>query len=177
MKRKLATRSNASLGYVGTPLIWQNHRWALSPLNASELTPNIQSEAKRLQDVDGLERVDFLVHNGLAAWWADRLTGELALYNMPNDVSETLVAARRTAGVIYMMQSAALSQITTVLESENIIYAVLKGVATREETYPLPALRSACDIDSVNGAGGCRPFRSSIAWAMPFAGRSSWRRP
>ncbi len=35
--------------------------------------------------------------------------------------------------------------------------------------------RVACGIDSVNGPGGCRRFRSLTAWATPFAGPSSLR--
>ena len=123
------------------------HQHALPLFSASGLNLNVHSAVQWLQGVDGPKRVDFLMHHGLAAWWADRLTYQSAVGNIPDDVNQTLVAARRTATVHYLMQSAALSQITAALERENVIYAVLKGVATREEAYERPALRTADDID------------------------------
>ena len=84
------------------------HRHALLLFYAGAPNCNVHSSVQWLQGVDGPKRVDFLNHHGLAAWWAERLADESALHNIPNDVSETLVAARRTASVLYLMQSAAL---------------------------------------------------------------------
>ena len=147
LKNQIAAHSNVAFPNVRSPLVWQMHRHALSLFNAGAPNSNVQSSVQWLQGVDGPERADFLIHHGLAAWWADRLADQSALDNISNDVSETLVAARRTASVFYMMQSAALSQITSALDRENVIYAVLKGAATREEAYPSPPLRTAGDID------------------------------
>ena len=147
LNEQVAAHSSASFPAVRPPVVWQMHWHALSLFTAGALDSNIQSSVQWLQGFDGPVRVDFLIHHGLAAWWADRLDSQSALHIIPNDVSKTLVAARRTASVIYMMQLAALSQITAAFDRENVTYVVLKGAATREETYVLPALRTAGDID------------------------------
>ena len=147
MNEQIAADSNASFPNVYSTVVWEMHRHALSLLNASWLKSDIQASVQWLQGVEGPERVDFLIHHGLAAWWADRLENQEALNSLPNHVTEALVAAWRTASVMYMMQSAALSQITAAFDRENVIYVVLKGAATREEAYASPALRTAGDID------------------------------
>ena len=147
LKKQISAHTNTSFPDVRSPVVWEMHRRALSRLDAGLLTADLQPSVQWLQGVDGPERVDFLVHHGLAAWWADRLDHQSALDNVPNEVSDALVAARRTAGALYLMQSAAISQVAAALERENVIYAVLKGAATREEAYPVPALRTAGDID------------------------------
>lgn len=130
-----------------TPHVWELHRRALSLFHAHPLGSHRQSTLQWLRDADSAARLDFLVHHGLAAWWADRLTVRSALNEIPDEVSDALVAARRSAGALYLVQSAALSQLAAALERENVGYAVLKGVATREEAYPSPAIRTAGDID------------------------------
>lgn len=139
--------ATASSVYVNSPSVWEMHSHTLSLHNASPLKSDIQSSVQWLKGVEGRERVDFLIHHGLAAWWADRLESQAALNKLPNDVRDALVVARRTASVLYMIQSAALSQITAAFDRANVSYAVLKGAATREEAYALPALRTAGDID------------------------------
>jgi Uncharacterised nucleotidyltransferase len=147
LNKKIAAQSYTSHPDVCVPLVWEMHRCALSWFDTGLLAADVQHAVRWLQGVDGPERFDFLVHHGLAALWADRLADQSALDNVTNHMSDALVAARRTASAIYLMQSAALSQITAELERENVIYAVLKGVATREEAYAMPALRTAGDID------------------------------
>ena len=172
LKKQITVRPNASFPNVRSPLFWQMHRHALSLLDASAPNSSVKSSVQWLQGVDGPERADFLIHHGLAAWWADCLADQSALHNIPNDVSETLVAARRTASVIYMMQSAALSQITNALDRENVIYVVLKGAATREEAYDSPPLRTAGDIDLLIGRSALAAATECIT-ELGFVAQSS----
>ena len=137
----------ASVPVKRTPHVWDLHRRALSLFHARPLGSDRQSTLQWLRGADSAARLDFLVHHGLAAWWADRLTVGSAVNDIPDGVSDALVAARRSAGALYLVQSAALSQITAALDRENVGYAVLKGVATREEAYPSPPIRTAGDID------------------------------
>ena len=143
----MSADSTSSFASVRSPLAWGMHRCAMARLDKGLPAPNLQQSVRWLQGADGSAHLDFLVDHGLAAWWADSLAQQSALGELPEAVRVGLIAARRTAGALYLMQSAALSQITAVLERENVIYAVLKGAATREEAYVVPALRTAGDID------------------------------
>ena len=147
LNEHIAADSNASSPNARSPLVWEMHSRALSLCDARPRQADIQLSVEWLNGVEGPERVDFLIHHGLAAWWADRLEAQAALNNLPIDARDALVAARRTASVIYMMQSAALAQITAAFDRESVTYVVLKGVATREDAYASPALRTAGDID------------------------------
>ncbi len=147
LNEHIPSDSKVTFPNMHSPSIWEMHSHTLSLHNASPLKSDIQSSAQWLKGVEGRERVDFLIHHGLAAWWADRLESQAALNKLPIDVRDALVAARRSASVIYMMHSAALAQITAAFDRENVTYAVLKGAAIREEAYALPALRTAGDID------------------------------
>lgn len=145
--QQIAADSTSSFASVRSPLAWEMHRCALARLDKGLPAANLQQSVRWLQGSDGSAHLDFLVHHGLAAWWADSLAQQSALGEIPEARRVGLIAARRTAGALYMMQSAALLQITAELERENVIYAVLKGAATREEAYVVPALRTAGDID------------------------------
>lgn len=143
----------ASVPVKRTPHVWELHRRALSLFHAHPLGSDRQSTLQWLRGAESAARLDFLVHHGLAAWWADRLTVGSAVNDIPDGVSDALVLARRSAGALYLVQSAALSQLAAALERENVGYAVLKGVATREEAYPSPAIRTAGDIDLLVSPG------------------------
>lgn len=147
VNEKIAAQPHAALPKVRSSIAWRMHRRALSLFHAKPVTADFQSSVQWLNGGEGCERVDFLIQHGLAALWADRVEAQGGLDNVANHVSEALVAARRTASVVYMMQAAALSEITAAFHREIVIYAVLKGAATREEAYASPALRTAGDID------------------------------
>ena len=53
----------------------------------------------------------------------------------------------RAARVFSMLQGRAVNQLGDALDAQTIPFAVLKGVAIRDEIYALPHVRTASDID------------------------------
>lgn len=139
--------SAVSVSATPSETCWELHRCALSPWHASLPGCDLKSQLRWIDGVDQVKNIDFLQRHGLAGWWADNIALRAAQGTISESTASALATARRTAVAHYLIQSAALSEISTALELRGVVYAVLKGVATREEAYATPALRTAGDID------------------------------
>lgn len=164
--------STASLRAAPSARNWEKHRCALSPLDASAPSFDLQSTVRWIDGVDGAHNIDFLQRHGLAAWWADKLALLSARGAISDAASGALAAARRTAVARYLIELTALSEITVALEREAVVYAILKGVATREEAYATPALRTAGDIDLLVDMGSIAAAAKCIC-KLGFVAHSS----
>ena len=107
----------------------------------------LQRALEWLGPPDGEQNVDFLVWHGLAGWWLAQLTTEGLASQIPASAHKKLTIDRRAALAMYLMQTHAISELSAAFEKKNIVCAVFKGAAVREEAYATPALRSACDVD------------------------------
>ena len=100
-----------------------------------------------LQLPESDQHVDFLVWHGLAGWWLAQLTIAGLASQIPESAYEKMTTDRRTASVMYLMQTHAISEVSAAFEKQHIFCAFFKGAAVREEAYAIPSLRSACDVD------------------------------
>lgn len=96
-------------------------------------------------DING--KLDFLEWHGLSSMCDDQVRRAGALDRLPEVIGSRLLASRRSATAQYLAQCGTWSQVAAALDQRKIEYVILKGVATREEVYSDPALRSAGDID------------------------------
>ena len=122
------------------------HKAALLPLldcSGDQLAPNIL--ATILAVGEGVF-TDFVVDQGLASLWHERLAGVVEA-PFSSTFHQRLKTERFNAAAVYLLQKNALATIRSVLDEQGIAHVVFKGAHFRESIYPQPAVRVASDID------------------------------
>lgn len=126
---------------------WERHQRALALAVADVRVPAFARSVEWFGTGDFEHNLAFIDWHGLSSLCEDQLRRAGALGRIPETVSQRLLASCRNATARYLAQSSALSRVAAALDGNEIEYVVLKGVATREEAYADPALRSTGDID------------------------------
>jgi len=96
---------------------------------------------------DAAAFAEFLVDNGLASYWHDRVIAEKAAGTIAAEFLNALRYERFTDASLYLCQKSALQELDNLFNSEGITYAAMKGAHVRELVFGDPALRPVEDID------------------------------
>lgn len=126
---------------------WGRHRQALTLVSDDVGGAAFSRAVEWLCAGDVLRNFEFIEWHGLASLCEEQLSRTRALSQIPQTLAHQLLAARRNATAHYLAQSGVWAEVNAALDQNNVEYVILKGVATREEIYPDPAVRSAGDID------------------------------
>ncbi len=93
------------------------------------------------------EFIHYLIAQGLAGHWYHLLCGSTKAQEECPEVFSLLDRYMSAQQAIYYNQTSVLGKLNNLLESNNVEYAVIKGVHIREVLYSPPWLRSCEDID------------------------------
>ena len=119
---------------------WLSHRFALAVL------ADPGREEANGSDLAGPIDADWLIAQGLGAMWCERL-GESAASFLSEKDQARLRDADRGARALFMAQTAAVRELDAAFCAEGIEYALMKGVAWRDDIYARPHVRIASDVD------------------------------
>ena len=123
------------------------HRLALAPFKASADTKAIESCIDAVAIVGEETFTAFLQSQALGPLWLKAIKERDLTDSLPMTLLETLKRQTQSAVCGYMLQEAAMQKAHQAFETAGIRYALIKGAAIREQVFPDPALRPACDID------------------------------
>ena len=129
---------------------WATHRMALAFAAKGDLELGSGAWGVRgfpLAGPDAGQFLDFLVWHGLAGVWLRACERQGLMTQMAPGMAEQLVNVDRAARVLHMAQGHAIRQLGAALDAQTIPFAVLKGVAIRDEIYATPHVRPATDVD------------------------------
>src|SRR5690606_16952610 len=121
------------------------HRLALRPFTAVDRARWEGELARLLADRGEGPFIDFIVQQGLAPLWHGLFPKGTGPFSAKG--AATLRAEAIRAAQIYLLQKAALGEITGILDGQGIEHLSFKGAHLREILYPEPHTRTACDID------------------------------
>ncbi|MEA3298609.1 MAG: nucleotidyltransferase family protein [Pseudomonadota bacterium] len=121
------------------------HRLALRPFTAVDRARWEGELARLLADRGEGPFIDFIVQQGLAPLWHGLFPKGTGPFSAKG--AATLRAEAIRAAQIYLLQKAALGEITGILDGQGIEHLIFKGAHLREILYPEPHTRTACDID------------------------------
>lgn len=96
---------------------------------------------------DAGEFLDFLAWHGLTSLWLQACERLGLMEEMAPGIAGQLVNVDRAARVLSMAQGHAVRQLGAALDAQAIPFAVLKGVAIRDEIYAMAHQRPATDVD------------------------------
>jgi hypothetical protein len=127
--------------------VFFRHRLALSVVATDLAGEDLSQVLREVAALDATSFAEFLVKNGLASYWHDRVVGEDAAREAAPGFVDALRRERLAEAAFCLPQLSALRELDRLFNSENITYAAMKGAHIRELIYTDPALRPASDID------------------------------
>ena len=126
---------------------YRYHRLALSPLFAKDVYDAILSVRDTLNKGEQDSFLEFILTKRLGPLWYDLLQKSNTLSLLPQPFTQKLRNITLHTASKYLFQKAALEEIDTLFNANEISYIAFKGAHTREILYDTPALRYSCDID------------------------------
>lgn len=129
---------------------WATHRAALALAVAVDQDLGAGTRGPTgfpLAGPDAGEFLDFLAWHGLTSLCLKACERQGLMEEMAPEIAGQLVNFDRAARVLSMAQGHAVRQLGAALDTQAIPFAVLKGVAIRDELYGAPHLRPATDVD------------------------------
>jgi hypothetical protein len=124
---------------------FRRHRLALSV--AAPDGADLSRVLREVTASDASSFADFLFKQGLASYWHNCVVTQDAGGETTHGFINALKRERFAEAASYLRQKSALRELDSLFDSENIIYAAMKGAHVREVVYVDPALRPANDID------------------------------
>ena len=123
------------------------HKLALAPFLESEQPVYFHYLLAEAEKEDSNDFLQFLIFNGLAALWHEKISIAGQEQNIHPEFFEKLQQVRLTSEANYLMQKKTLQKIHETLTTASIEYVIFKGAQIRELIYEKPSLRPCTDID------------------------------